>query len=165
MNPAAPITLIRGGRLIDPAVGIDEKRDLLLRDGRVAEIGAFGRQKSRGSSWSKWYICYMAVLNLRGIPNGLVQTLKADAALAGVTLRDHCVRLLAAQCPAADPRDTASGPVVHRLDHGTHNPLVRATTPSRTTIFAVDEPDPPLSSASCPDCGSVGSTHQRWCQR
>ncbi len=36
----APVTLIRGGRLLDPAAGIDEKRDLLLRDGRVAEVAA-----------------------------------------------------------------------------------------------------------------------------
>ena len=43
MNPAAPLTLIRGGRLIDPAAGIDEKKDLLLRDGRVAEVAAPGR--------------------------------------------------------------------------------------------------------------------------
>ena len=31
--------LIRGGRLIDPASGCDEKRDLLLQDGRISEFG------------------------------------------------------------------------------------------------------------------------------
>ena len=31
--------LIRGGRLIDPANGIDGQLDLLLEDGRVAAIG------------------------------------------------------------------------------------------------------------------------------
>jgi dihydroorotase len=32
--------LIRGARLLDPRAGIDEAADLLIRDGRVAEIGA-----------------------------------------------------------------------------------------------------------------------------
>ena len=31
--------LIRGGRVIDPAQGIDAVRDVLVRDGRIAEIG------------------------------------------------------------------------------------------------------------------------------
>ena len=31
--------LITGGELIDPASGIDKPMDLLLRDGRVAEVG------------------------------------------------------------------------------------------------------------------------------
>jgi dihydroorotase len=32
--------LIRGGRLIDPAQGVDASRDVLLEDGRVAAVGA-----------------------------------------------------------------------------------------------------------------------------
>jgi len=39
-------TLIRGGRLIDPAAGIDAERDLLLRDGRVAVVDAPGKLKA-----------------------------------------------------------------------------------------------------------------------
>ncbi len=38
-------TILRGGRLIDPAAGVDAERDLLLRDGRVAAVempGALG---------------------------------------------------------------------------------------------------------------------------
>ncbi len=35
-------TLIHGGRLVDPAAGIDEPRDLLLRDGRVAAVELAG---------------------------------------------------------------------------------------------------------------------------
>ena len=35
--------LIRGGRLIDPASGIDAARDLLLRDGRVAAVEGPGK--------------------------------------------------------------------------------------------------------------------------
>lgn len=38
--------LIRGGRLIDPASGIDAPRDLLLRDGRVAAVEAPGKLNS-----------------------------------------------------------------------------------------------------------------------
>jgi dihydroorotase len=37
--------LIRGGRVIDPAAGVDGELDLLLRDGRVTEIGAKARVK------------------------------------------------------------------------------------------------------------------------
>jgi dihydroorotase len=40
--------LIRGGRVIDPAQRLDAERDLLLRDGRVAQIAERG--KIRGSS-------------------------------------------------------------------------------------------------------------------
>ncbi len=38
--------LIRGGRLVDPASGIDSPRDLLLRDGRVAAVEAPGKLNS-----------------------------------------------------------------------------------------------------------------------
>ena len=37
--------LIRGGRLIDPASGIDEPRDVLIRDGRIAAIEKPGTVK------------------------------------------------------------------------------------------------------------------------
>jgi len=36
----------------------------------------------------------MVVLNLRKIPRDLVRRLKADPALSGKTLREHCVGLL-----------------------------------------------------------------------
>ncbi len=35
--------LIRGGHLVDPSTGIDEKRDLLLRDGRIAAVESPGK--------------------------------------------------------------------------------------------------------------------------
>lgn len=38
--------LIRGGHLIDPAAGIDALKDILLKDGRVAEIASPGKLKS-----------------------------------------------------------------------------------------------------------------------
>lgn len=38
--------LIRGGRLVDPASGVDAERDLLLRDGRVAAVEAPGKLKA-----------------------------------------------------------------------------------------------------------------------
>ena len=37
--------LIRGGHLIDPAAGIDALKDILFKDGRVAEIAAPGKLK------------------------------------------------------------------------------------------------------------------------
>ena len=36
---------IRGGHLIDPAAGVDEQKDILLKDGRVAEVAAPGKLK------------------------------------------------------------------------------------------------------------------------
>lgn len=38
--------LIRNGHLIDPAAGVDAPKDILLKDGRVAEIAAPGKIKS-----------------------------------------------------------------------------------------------------------------------
>jgi dihydroorotase len=37
---------IRGGHLIDPGAGVDAPKDILLKDGRVAEIAAPGKLKS-----------------------------------------------------------------------------------------------------------------------
>jgi dihydroorotase len=37
--------VIRGGRLVDPAAGVDVLKDILLRDGRVAEIAGPGKLK------------------------------------------------------------------------------------------------------------------------
>ncbi|MGE0405409.1 MAG: dihydroorotase [Candidatus Korobacteraceae bacterium] len=45
---SAPSLLIRGGRLIDPVSGIDAEMDILLRDGRVAEVAPSG--KIRGNA-------------------------------------------------------------------------------------------------------------------
>lgn len=41
-----------------------------------------------------WYIVYMAVLNLRGVPEELARRLKANASLRGQTLLDYCVEVL-----------------------------------------------------------------------
>jgi len=38
--------VIRGGHLIDPSAGVDALKDILLKDGRVAEIAAPGKLKS-----------------------------------------------------------------------------------------------------------------------
>ena len=38
--------VIRGGRLVDPAAGVDALKDVLLKDGRVAEIAGPGKLKS-----------------------------------------------------------------------------------------------------------------------
>ena len=37
---------IRGGHLVDPAAGVDGAKDILLKDGRVAEIAAPGKLKT-----------------------------------------------------------------------------------------------------------------------
>ena len=47
-NPRASSLLIKGGRVIDPANKIDAEMDVLLREGRVAEVGP--RNKLRGSA-------------------------------------------------------------------------------------------------------------------
>ena len=39
--------VIRGGHVIDPAAGIDAPKDILLKDGRVAEIAAPGKLKAQ----------------------------------------------------------------------------------------------------------------------
>jgi dihydroorotase len=44
--------VIRGGHLIDPAAGVDAPRDILLKDGRVAEIAAPGKLKSANGAES-----------------------------------------------------------------------------------------------------------------
>ena len=41
---------ICGGRLVDPAAGVDEQKDMLLIDGRVAEIAATGKLKSKNGA-------------------------------------------------------------------------------------------------------------------
>src|ERR1035437_8716683 len=38
--------IIRGGHLVDPAAGVDGLKDILLKDGRVAEIAGPGKLKS-----------------------------------------------------------------------------------------------------------------------
>ncbi|MGH9650712.1 MAG: dihydroorotase, partial [Terriglobales bacterium] len=40
--------LIRGGRVVDPAAHVDGEMDVLLRDGRVAEVAP--RNKVRGGA-------------------------------------------------------------------------------------------------------------------
>ena len=41
---------ICGGRLVDPAAGIDAAKDILLKDGRVAEIAGAGKLKSKNGA-------------------------------------------------------------------------------------------------------------------
>ncbi|HET7103257.1 MAG TPA: dihydroorotase [Terracidiphilus sp.] len=44
--------VIRNGHLIDPAAGIDARKDILLKDGRVAEIAAPGKLKQTNGTES-----------------------------------------------------------------------------------------------------------------
>src|ERR1039458_2968050 len=41
---------ICGGRLIDPAAGVDEQKDVLLINGRVAEIAGTGKLKGKNGA-------------------------------------------------------------------------------------------------------------------
>ncbi len=43
------VTTIAGGRLIDPAAGIDRRADLVIRDGRVAAVEQAGAVLLGGS--------------------------------------------------------------------------------------------------------------------
>jgi dihydroorotase len=43
---------IRGGHLVDPAAGVDADKDILLKDGRVAEIAGPGKLKSANGAES-----------------------------------------------------------------------------------------------------------------
>ncbi|MGB9031118.1 MAG: amidohydrolase family protein, partial [Acidobacteriaceae bacterium] len=46
MTPSPRPLLIRGGRVIDPATGLDGPRDLLLRDGRIVAVENPGQIKA-----------------------------------------------------------------------------------------------------------------------
>ena len=41
---------ICGGRLVDPAAGVDAAKDILLKDGRVAEIAGHGKLKGKNGA-------------------------------------------------------------------------------------------------------------------
>ena len=45
-RPRMTALAIRGGHLIDPAAGVDAPKDILLKDGRVAEIAGAGKLKT-----------------------------------------------------------------------------------------------------------------------
>ncbi len=50
-RPAQPAELlIRGAHVLDPRAGLDEPRDILIRDGRIAELGAPGSLPSPGET-------------------------------------------------------------------------------------------------------------------
>lgn len=42
---AAEVTVVRGGRVVDPAAGLDARADVLIRDGIVAMVGASDRHE------------------------------------------------------------------------------------------------------------------------
>ena len=57
MPSATGSLLIRGGRLVDPSQGIDRPADLLIRDGRVAEIGSVAGQADETVDASGMVVC------------------------------------------------------------------------------------------------------------
>ena len=108
----------------------------------------------------------MAVLNLRGVPDELAQKLKADAALAGVSLRDYCVLLLSGSGVVSGTQDAPAnhreivqspgssdpntGPVAQRTEQRNSNAGGGGASPSRLT-------------SPCNDCGALIG-HQKWCK-
>ncbi len=49
--------LIRNGHLVDPAAGVDAKKDILLKNGRVAEIAGPGKGKqANGAQGEEWTV-------------------------------------------------------------------------------------------------------------
>jgi dihydroorotase len=54
--------IIRGGHLVDPAAGVDALKDILLKDGRVAEIAGPGKLKSANGHGDE-----IAVLDATGL--------------------------------------------------------------------------------------------------
>ena len=55
---------------------------------------------------------HMSVLNLRGVDDGLMAKVKAEAALRGVTLRAFVVEVLTAACGGTGPARVKVGKVV-----------------------------------------------------
>ena len=53
---------ICGGRLVDPAAGVDAAKDILLKDGRVAEIAAPGKLKLSNGAAAETQVLYAAGL-------------------------------------------------------------------------------------------------------
>ena len=49
--------LIRGGRLIDPSRGLDRVSDVLIRDGRIAEIGVTLAEADETLDACGWIVC------------------------------------------------------------------------------------------------------------
>ena len=49
-RPAPPAELlVRGAHLLDPRAGLDRPGDLLIRDGRIAELGLAGALDAEGA--------------------------------------------------------------------------------------------------------------------
>lgn len=140
----------------------------------------------------KVYIVYMAVLNLRGVPDELACRLKADAALRGASLRDYCVLLLSGRGVDAKAADThrSLGHASTRSEQdssGLHHPMLSEqvsspAAPTKQPKEAInadrgdlrsdlcgtdrrgDDPQPdPARVVGCPSCGSL-SGHQKWCK-
>jgi plasmid stability protein len=93
------------------------------------------------------YNCYMAVLSLRQFPDGLMARLKSDAALAGKTLRDHCVEVL-------------SGSGV-----GQHPERIPASEPGARIATWTEQVSSPASPNKCTQPGHAGfyRSDGYWC--
>ncbi len=150
-------------------------------EGNAVPMLPLGCRRHLGPETPLWYNCHMAVLNLRGVPDELAQRLKADAALAGVSLRDYCVRLLSGRgvvvgtqgCNATLNLVSQDAPAKHReivqtpessapsgdrrIERTAGTGLADASAALRS------EGDSQSRPISCPTCGALRG-HQKWCK-
>jgi plasmid stability protein len=82
----------------------------------------------------------MADLNLRNLPAWLIKRVKVQAANRDLTLRAHCIEMLAG---------TAAGQHPERVL--TSEPGARVTTWKTERVHG------------CPECGALNG-HQKWCK-
>ena len=80
--------LIKSGRVIDPASGRDEKTDVLIRDGKIAEIGEITETADEVIHAGRKIVCPGLIdmhVHLREPGNAEVETIAsgAEAAVAG----------------------------------------------------------------------------------
>ncbi len=103
-----PTILIKGGRVVDPAADRDETADVLIRDGKVAEVGRVKREADEVIDASGRIVCPGLIdvhVHLREPGNDEVETIRsgAAAAVAGGFTSVACM-------PNTDPPvDSASG--------------------------------------------------------
>jgi hypothetical protein len=99
----------------------------------------------------------MADLNLRNLPAWLIKRLKVQAAKRDLTLRAHCIEMLAGTAAEVSGVDRSQYP--GKLETPT-NPL-----PLRASVdYPGKIKTPPLFRSGCPSCGAL-TGHQKWCKR
>ncbi len=122
-----------------------------------------GCRRHLGLETPFWYNCHMAVLNLRGVPDELAQRLKADAALAGVSLRDYCVRLLSGRGVEGHAAGGNESQVVASARERCAPRIASSHTQARKAKPQQQVSSPAAPTKPCDDCGALIG-HQKWCK-